>query len=181
MPKLERLEWVVPLTEGRGVTLTDNPEADMFLAEDPNALLLGVMYDSQYQTRRAFAIPFVLRERLGHFDIDRIASEPELVHAAFTTKPALHRFPNRYAELTSKLAQVLVDEYEGNSGRIWLEASSVDDLAGRLMALPAFGGQKTSWTVGMLGRLGVLTYTGWDGYRAPDKPRSARAKQAEAE
>ena len=167
MPKLERLDWIRPLSEGRGVTLTENPQADLFLAEDPNALLLGVMYDSQYQTKRAFAIPFALRDRLGHFNIARIAAEPEAVHAAFTAKPALHRFPNRYAELTSKLAQALVDDYTGDAGRIWLEAASCDELAERLMALPAFGPQKTDWTVGMLGRMGVLIYDGSDGFRLP--------------
>ncbi|HEV3310175.1 MAG TPA: Fe-S cluster assembly protein HesB [Chloroflexota bacterium] len=171
MPKLERLEWVLPLSEGKGVTLTDMPEANMFLAEDPNALLLGVMCDSQYQTRRAFAIPYVLRQRLGHFEIARIAGEIDVVHTAFTTKPALHRFPNRCAALTSKLAQALVDAYGGDGRRMWTEAASADELAGRLMALPAFGAGKTDWTVGMLGRLGVLSFGGWEEYRVPIKSR----------
>jgi uncharacterized HhH-GPD family protein len=171
MPKLERLDWIVPLSEGRGVTLTDSPEADLFLAEQPNALLLGVMCDSQFQTRRAFAIPYLLRQRLGHFDIKRMAEDEVAIHEAFTTKPALHRFPNRCAALTSKLFAAIVLDYGGDGGRIWLEAGSVEELSRRLMALPAFGGQKTNWTVGMLGRLGVLTYEGWDGYRVPEKTR----------
>jgi len=169
MPKLERLDWVSPLSEGRGVTLTDSPDADIFLAEEPNALLLGVMCDSQFQTRRAFAIPYLLKERLGHFDIGRIAVEADEVHRAFTIKPALHRFPNRCAELTTKLALAIVTDFDGDGSRIWLDASSVDELAQRLMTLPAFGPQKTDWTVGMLGRLGLLTYGGWDDYRVTPK------------
>jgi uncharacterized HhH-GPD family protein len=169
MPKLERLDWVTPLSEGRGVTLTDNPEADMFLAGDPFALLLGVMCDSQFQTRRAFAIPLHLKNRLGHFDVARIAAEPEAVQTAFTDKPALHRFPNRCALLTVKLAGFMVEQYGGSTDTIWLQATSSDELGRRLMDLPAFGPQKTDWTVGMLGRLGVLTYDGWDGYRVDVK------------
>ena len=169
MPKLERLDWVAPLTEGRGVTLTDNPEADLFLAEDPNALLLGVMCDSQFQTRRAFAIPLLLKQRLGHFDLQRMLAEPDSVRAAFILKPALHRFPNRCADLTLKLFDFIAVHYEGDGSRIWIEAASSVDLAGRLMELPAFGAQKTDWTVGMLGRMGVLPYAGWDGFRVAAK------------
>jgi len=169
VPKLERLEWVAPLTEGRGVTLTDDPEADMFLAENPNALLLGVLYDSQYQTRRAFAIPLMLRGRLNHLEMMRLAAERDAVQQAFVAKPALHRFPNRFARLTSDLAEVVSREYSGDAGRIWLEAPSPDVLAERLMTLPAFGPAKTDWTVGMLGRLGVLRFDGWDGFRIREK------------
>src|SRR5437763_17006122 len=119
MPKLERLEWVAPLSDGRGVTLTNDPAADQFLADHPNALLLGVLYDSQYQTRRAFAIPYLLKERLGFFDIQRIASEDEAVMMeAFSRKPALHRFPYRSARLTQQLARVIVSDYGGHATRI---------------------------------------------------------------
>jgi uncharacterized HhH-GPD family protein len=173
MPKLERLEWIAPLSEGRGVTLSDDPNADLFLAEDANALLLGVLYDSQLATRRAFAIPLRLKERLGHFDIERLAEPGSAeVVAAFSQKPALHRFPRKFAELTARVAAVIVSEYGGDSGRIWREANSVDTLAGRLLDLPAFGIEKTNWTVGMLGALEMLPFDGWQEYRAT--PRKAR-------
>lgn len=176
MPKLERLEWLAPLSEGRGVTLSDQPEADLFLAGDANALLLGVLYDSQLATRRAFAIPFLLRERLGHFDLMRLA-EPQSVEllAAFSRKPALHRFPRKFAELTGQVAAVIVTQYGGDAGRIWREAAHVDDLAERLLALPSFGVEKTNWTVGMLGALGMLGFDGWQEYRVtPRKTRRSR-------
>jgi uncharacterized HhH-GPD family protein len=175
MPKLERLEWIAPLSEGRGVTLSDDPNADLFLAEDANALLLGVLYDSQLATRRAFAVPFRLKERLGHFDMARLA-EPESAEVleAFSQKPALHRFPRKFAGLTGQVAAVVVSEYGGDAGRIWREADSVDALAGRLLDLPAFGIEKTNWTVGMLGVLEMLPFDGWQEYRAtPRKPRRA--------
>lgn len=173
MPKLERLEWIAPLSEGRGVTLSDDPNADLFLAEDANALLLGVLYDSQLATRRAFAIPLRLKERLGHFDMERLAEPGSAeVIAAFSQKPALHRFPRKFAELTARVAAVVVTDYGGDSSRIWREADSVDTLAGRLLDLPAFGIEKTNWTVGMLGALEMLPFDGWQEYRAT--PRKAR-------
>src|SRR5947209_8709445 len=100
MPKLERLEWIAPLSEGRGVTLSNDPAADLFLAESPTALLLGVLYDSQFSTRMAFAAPMKLRDRLGHLDVSRLADErSEPLVKAFSTKPALHRFPRKFALL----------------------------------------------------------------------------------
>ena len=177
MPKIERLEWLAPLSDGRGVTLSDDPQADLFLLEDPNALLLGVLYDSQLATRRAFAVPHRLRERLGHFDIARLA-EPESadVLAAFSLKPALHRFPRKFAALTALVATVIVTEYGGDAGRIWREAESVEMLGDRLLALPAFGVEKTNWTVGMLGQLDLLSFDGWQEYRAV--PRKTRRTSA---
>ena len=175
MPKLERLDWLVPLSEGRGVTLSDDPAADLFLADDPNALLLGVLYDSQYSTRKAFAAPLRLRERLGHLDVARLAQDEEALVAAVSQKPALHRFPYRYARLTHQLAGVLMDQYGGDAARIWKETDDVQTLGSRLMALPAFGEEKTNWTVGMLGRLGMLPYDGWAEYRVEVKKRSPKA------
>jgi uncharacterized HhH-GPD family protein len=175
MPKLERLDWLAPLSEGRGVTLSDDPAADLFLAEDPNALLLGVLYDSQYSTRRAFAVPLRLRERLGHLDMPRLAQEEDALVAAFSQKPALHRFPHRYAKLTQQLAGAVVEQYGGDASRIWREAGDVENLGARLMALPAFGVEKSNWTIGMLGRLGMLPYDGWQDYRVEVKKRAARS------
>jgi uncharacterized HhH-GPD family protein len=174
MPRLERLDWVVPLSEGKGVTLSVDPAADIFLGENPNALLLGVLYDSQYPTRYAFAAPLRLHDRLGHLDMRKIAAmDEESLMEVFSRKSALHRFPNRYARLTKQIAQILVDQYQADASRIWKDASGPEELGKRIMALPAFGEEKTNWTVGMLGRLGLLPYGGWEEYRVP----STKAKK----
>lgn len=166
MPKIERLSWLAPLSEGRGVTLTDDPAADKFLAEDPNALLIGVLLDSQYPTKIAFASPLKLRDRLGHLDMALIAAaEPEDLTAVFREKPALHRFPAKFAVLTQQLAAYVNERYQGDGSRLWREASDVEDLGARVLALPAFGVEKTNWTVGMLGTLGLLPFEGWEEYR----------------
>lgn len=165
MPKLERLDWLAPLTEGRGITLSDDPAADLFLAEDPNALLLGVLYDSQYATRKAFAAPLRLKERLGHLEMLRLTADSDELLTAFRQKPALHRFPAKFAGLTQQLAAAIIERYGGDGSRVWTEAQDVADLGSRILALPAFGVDKTNWTVGMLGRLELLPYGGWEDYR----------------
>ncbi|MGH2447188.1 MAG: hypothetical protein ACRDFS_01075 [Chloroflexota bacterium] len=176
MPKLERLEWLAPLSEGRGVTLSDDPEADLFLQQNAFALLLGVLTDSQFATRRAFAIPYKLRERLGHLDVDRLAVEGDAVQEAFAQKPALHRFPNKFAALTRQLAEAVLECYGGETSLLWDQASDVQNLASRLMELPSFGVEKTNWTIGMLGCLGMLPFEEWEGYRVKNKPAKAKSK-----
>ncbi|MGH2441622.1 MAG: HhH-GPD-type base excision DNA repair protein [Chloroflexota bacterium] len=181
MPKLERLEWISPLSEGKGVTLSDDPEADQLLAENPDALLLGVLYDSQFQTRRAFAIPLRLKMRLGFLDMPRLAAmDPVSLQEIFTQKPSLHRFPRKFASHTQNLAAFVTEQHGGDSARIWSESTSAEHLAQRILALPAFGTEKTDWTVGMLGIMGWLPFDGWQGYRVPPKVTRPRKKAPEA-
>ncbi len=178
MPKIERLAWIAPLSEGRGVTLSNDPAADLLLAEDPNALLLGVLLDSQYASRQAFASPFRLHQRLGHLDLAEIsAMEETALHEVFRLKPALHRFPRKCAGLTQQFAWYVVETYGGDSSRVWLEATDVDHLAQRILALPSFGVEKTTWTVGMLGTLGWLDFDGWEGYRATVAKKKVKPAQ----
>jgi uncharacterized HhH-GPD family protein len=175
MPKIERLSWLAPLTEGRGVTLSNDPAADLFLAENANGLLIGVLLDTQFPTRQAFTSPYRLHQRLGHLDLERIAGEEiTVLEGAFAEKPALHRFPYRCARLTQQLAGVVTTEYGGDAARIWLEASDVEDLGFRVLALPSFGEEKTNWTVGMLGTLGMLPYGGWEEFRVKMPRRKAK-------
>ncbi len=175
MPKIERLEWIAPLSDGRGVTLSNDPAADLLLAEDPNALLLGVLLDSQYASRQAFASPYRLHQRLGHLDLAEItAMEETALQEVFRLTPALHRFPRKFAGLTQQFAWYVVETHGGDSSRVWREASDVDHLAQRILALPSFGVEKTTWTVGMLGTLGRLPFDGWQGYRATVPRRTAR-------
>jgi len=178
MPKIERLAWIAPLSEGRGVTLSNDPAADLLLAEDPNALLLGVLLDSQYASRQAFASPYRLHQRLGHLDLTEITAMEEMaLHDVFRLKPALHRFPRKFAGLTQQFAFYVIETHDGDSSRIWQEATDVNHLAQRVLALPSFGVEKTNWTVGMLGTLGWLPFDGWQGYQATVPKKRMKAAQ----
>src|SRR5207253_5725649 len=53
---------------------TDSDGANTLLAEDPAALLIGFVLDQQVPVQKAFAGPYVLKERLGTLDPARIAA-----------------------------------------------------------------------------------------------------------
>ena len=119
---------------------TPDDEANRLLAENPFALLVGFALDQQVPVPKAFVGPRVIEERTGTLDPRKLA-EMDL-DETFREKPAIHRFPGAMAERVRDLAQVVVDEYDGDASRIWREAADSDELRKRLGALPGFGEMK---------------------------------------
>src|SRR6516165_1358072 len=99
---------------------TDDPKAAELLAEDPFALLVGFAIDQQVPVQKAFAGPYVLKQRAGTLDPKKLAAMD--LAPLFAEKPAIHRFPGSMAERVRDLAQVVTDDYGGDASRIWTEA-----------------------------------------------------------
>ncbi len=142
---------------------TGDPAADRLLAEDPLALLIGMVLDQQVRMEKAFRGPYDLRERLGHLDARRIARmDPAGLEEAFRTRPALHRFPGSMAKRVQAMCAVIADEYNGNAARIWIDVPDGATLAQRLRALPGLGEPKVKTLIAILAkRLGVRP-SGWE-------------------
>jgi uncharacterized HhH-GPD family protein len=119
---------------------TDDPDACKLLARDPFALLVGFAIDQQVTVQKAFAGPLVLQERVGTLDPGELAQRD--LTEAFSTKPAIHRFPGAMATRVRELASVVSEEYGGDASRIWSEAGDSADLKRRIGALPGFGEMK---------------------------------------
>jgi uncharacterized HhH-GPD family protein len=158
------------------IAVTGDPDADRLLAEDPLALLIGMMLDQQVPMEWAFKAPHTLKERLGGLHAAAIAAmPPDDVEAAFRAKPALHRFPTSMAKRTQALCRVIVDEYGGDAARVWQDAATGDELLARLQALPGFGAEKSKIFVALLAkRLGV-TPAGWETAAAPFSDATPRS------
>jgi len=119
---------------------TDDPQACELLAHDPFALLVGFAIDQQVSVPKAFAGPYVLKQRVGTLEPGKLASID--LQDAFRTKPAIHRFPGAMAERVRELAAVVAEDYGGDASRIWSEAKDGADLKKRIGALPGFGEMK---------------------------------------
>ena len=144
--------------------LAQDPAADRLLAEDPLALLVGMLLDQQIPLEKAFKGPRVLADRLGvdRLDANDIAEhDPEDLAAIFARPLAIHRFPGSMAERTQKLARAIADEYDGDASRVWTEAEDGADLVKRLGALPGFGKQKAQIFVALLGKQFGVRPKGW--------------------
>jgi len=119
---------------------TDSDEANVLIATDPMALLVGFALDQQVTVQKAFAGPLALRERLGAIDPATLASAD--LEAAFRAKPAVHRFPGSMARRVHELAVHVRDTYDGDAARVWTDAADGDALRDNLAALPGFGEMK---------------------------------------
>jgi uncharacterized HhH-GPD family protein len=143
--------------------LSGNPAADKLLSKDPLALLIGMVLDQQIPLEWAFAGPEELRSRLGHdLDAKELAEmDPDTLAAAFSARPALHRYPGSMAGRVQELCRMLVDRYEGRADAVWKGATSGTDLLTRVRDLPGFGEQKAKIFVALLGKQLGVTPTGW--------------------
>jgi uncharacterized HhH-GPD family protein len=132
---------------------TGNAEADTLLGSDPLALLVGFVLDQQVTVPTAFAGPLKLKQRLGGLDAAEIAgTDPERLVEVFREKPAIHRFPGNMAKRVQELCAVVADEYGGDAGRVWRDASDTADLKRRIEALPGFGEMKVKALASVLAR-----------------------------
>jgi uncharacterized HhH-GPD family protein len=159
---------------------TDSDEANRLLADDPAALLIGFVLDQQVPVQKAFAGPYVLRERLGTLDPARIAAtDPAELDRIFREKPAIHRFPGAMAERVQALCAALADEYGGDAARIWNDASDAHDLEQRLLGLPGIGPMKAQTLLAILGKRFGIKPAGWDEV-APQHPTLGDVDSAES-
>ena len=119
---------------------TGNDEADVLIATDPMALLIGFALDQQVPVQKAFMGPLVLKERLGTLDAGAVAAAD--LDPVFREKPALHRYPGSMAKRVHDLAVHIRDEYDGDAARVWTDAADSQQLRANLEGLPGFGEMK---------------------------------------
>ncbi|OBJ58204.1 HhH-GPD-type base excision DNA repair protein [Mycobacterium sp. 1423905.2] len=155
--------------------LAQDSEADKLLAENPFALLVGMVLDQQIPLEKAFRGPKVIEDRMslagprkiadrmGGFDAGDIADyDPDKFAALCSERPAIHRFPAAMAKRIQALAQIIVDRYNGDAAAIWT-AGDPDgkELLRRLKGLPGFGEQKARIFLALLGKQYGVTPPGW--------------------
>lgn len=142
--------------------IAQDPAADELLSTDPFALLAGMLLDQQFPMERAFAGPAKVLERFGTLDPAEIAvADPERFADLCATPPAIHRYGRSMAQRLQALASAVVAEYDGDTTRIWTEATSGKDLVDRVKALPGFGEQKAKIFTALLAKQLDVKPRGW--------------------
>src|SRR3954465_6356149 len=100
---------------------TDPAGATPLSAPDPLPLLGGFVLDQQVTVQKGFSGPLVLRERLGRFDAETLASND--LEPVFRKVPAVHRYPGSMAKRVRDLAAYIRDNYGGDAARVWVDAA----------------------------------------------------------
>lgn len=143
-----------------GGSFTDLPAADEFVKRSSEAFLIGVLFTQGIPAERAWAAPYLLAQRLGHFDLARLASEREAVARAVAESPALHRFVATVPGWVSSAAERVLREYDGSAARIWASGSDLADVRRRLLAFDGIGEKKAAMAVELLRRYFGVALTG---------------------
>jgi uncharacterized HhH-GPD family protein len=159
------------------IPVTGDAEADRLLAENPLALLIGMLLDQQVPMEWAFRGPLTLKERLGGtLDADKVAALGEdKIEAIFRDKPAMHRYPGSMGKRTHALCAFIVEHYGGDAAAIWRGAPSGDEVYRRLHELPGYGDEKAKIFLAILGkRLGEAA-PGWEEAAAPFSDATPRS------
>jgi uncharacterized HhH-GPD family protein len=135
-----------------GGAFTDIPEADALVKSSPEAFLVAVLFTQGIPAERAWAAPYLLRERLGHLDLARLANEREAVAEAVARTPALHRFKKTLPGWISDAAARVIACYGGRASRIWDDRPTAIELMERLAAFRGIGRKKAAMAVEILSR-----------------------------
>jgi len=116
--------------------------ADALLETQSNAFLLGILFTQGIPAERAWAGPWVLRERLGTLDLEYLASHPDAVCEAVQRPPMLHRFKETLPRWITSAAVRLLEEYAGDASNVWPSGSHVVEVTERLVAFDGIGRKK---------------------------------------
>jgi uncharacterized HhH-GPD family protein len=145
------------------LSLPIEPEATKLLYDNPLALLTGMLLDQQQPMEKAFSGPYVLKQRLGRdLDARYIAEyDPQALEEVFAKPPAIHRFPRAFAKKMHEMCRIIVDQYDGDTSKLWTQAKDGKDAVARIGKLPGFGKQKSQIFVALLGKQFGLQLDGW--------------------
>ena len=156
--------------------VTGDDAADSLLAENPFALLLGMLLDQQVPMEWAFRAPATLTDRLGD----------ELTPTAWS-RSALTR--SKPSSGTSRRCTATRDRWASgpissparrrglrrDAAAIWTTAPDAAELYRRIRALPGFGEEKARIFLALLAKRFDAAPAGWQEHAGPfadDMPRS---------
>lgn len=147
----------------RKLCLAQDVEADELLTEDHFATLLGMLFDQQYPMEQAFRGPKKIADRMGGFDIHRIAeADPQEFEDLCATPPAIHRYGRSMARRAQELARYIIENYDAKTENLWKQDKpDGKEVLRRLKALPGFGEQKARIFLSLLGKQRGVQPAGW--------------------
>jgi uncharacterized HhH-GPD family protein len=143
-----------------GISWTGNEEADALIRGNSFAFLIGVLINQGGGNVEAWDAPWVLQERIGELAPERILGEAEDLVRGIEGPPALHRSPDKMAEVILQAARSVIDQYDGDASRIWQEATSPKEVRRRLEAFTGIGPRQSSRAVEVLQRRLGVRFTG---------------------
>ncbi|MEO2003376.1 MAG: hypothetical protein ABGY41_04710 [Candidatus Poribacteria bacterium] len=132
-----------------------SPEAGKLiddLEHHPHAFLVGCLATRMTESEDAWPVPYRLGERLGYFDIGRLAesSRSEIVRAVREPTP-LHRYKATACHIYLAIQRV-AGEYAGDASRLWSGSIPGAQLVRRMQQFEGVGQKISTMAVVILHR-----------------------------
>lgn len=134
-----------------GNVFTKNTEADQLIKKDWNAYLFAVIFDQQIKAERAWAIPLELKKRLGHLDVNKMASmDDEHFIKVFQKPTPLHRWKNKMPKWIKSACKKLIADYGGLTENIWKDTKDAKKIIERFDNFDGISQKKSTMSVNIL-------------------------------
>jgi uncharacterized HhH-GPD family protein len=149
---LAHAEVLASQLKAGSLQFTPDADANALVRDDPFAFLLAVISDMGIRAERAWALPYLLRQRLGYLSPAALVSDPGAVRTAVQQEPKLHRFVNVVPVWLVQAAQIVLSQYGGDAAQLWEDEPTAVELRRRLEAFPGIGQKKAAMAVEILAR-----------------------------
>jgi len=109
-------------SERETVHLVDNPEINAFLndiEQYPHAYVLACLMDRQIKAEKAWSIPFYVKEAVGSFTLDKLASCSLYFYQNLFIDQSFHRFNVDMAGVFFSGVHHIIKHYDGDASIIW--------------------------------------------------------------
>lgn len=105
----------------------------------PHAYVLACLMDKQIKAERAWAIPYIVYQELGNFDIDFLYSVPLDKFIEIFENRKLHRFNKIEATNFYKAVKRIKEQYNGDASAIWSNKPSSAQVVYRFLEFEGIG------------------------------------------
>ncbi len=133
-----------------------NADADRMLNDlehYPHAYVIACIMDRQIPFERAWLIPYEVGKRLGGFEFDFLASQPEESFIKAMTIPTpLHRYPTTMGKAIHLAVQRIAGIYSGDASKIWYGKPSSGVVVQRFLEFHGAGPKIANMAANILHR-----------------------------
>ncbi len=105
-----------------------------FISTNMNAFIFGLISDQSVKAELAWSLPYRLKKRIGHFDLNKILSNLsiEKLKSIIEEKPALHRYPSNIAKYLYGACDMIINRYDGDISNLWNNNATALEVVSRL-------------------------------------------------
>ena len=118
----------------------------------PHMFVLACCMDRQIMAERAWMIPHRVGQKLGGFDIERLAAPTLEEYKALFAAEKLHRYNDLMAEVFYGVVRRIVDQYGGDAARIWSDRPGSAAVVSRFLEFKGVGIKIATMAANLLAR-----------------------------